>query len=159
MPNITPWLWFDTEAQEAAEYYTSIFPNSKITEVTHYGAAGPRSVGTVMTVTFELDGTRFAALNGGPQFRFTEAISFGIDCADQDEVDFYWERLGEGGEHGPCGWLKDRYGMSWQVVPRRLEELMRDSNPETVRRVMEAMLQMRKIEVAELEDAAAGARA
>jgi predicted 3-demethylubiquinone-9 3-methyltransferase (glyoxalase superfamily) len=159
MPNITPWLWFDKEAQEAAEYYTSIFPNSKITEVTHYGEAGPRPAGSVLTVTFELEGKQFAALNGGPEFTFNEAVSFLIDCADQEEVDFYWGRLGDGGEHGPCGWLKDRYGLSWQVVPRRLEELMRDSDPEIVRRVTDAMLQMGKLEVAKLEDAAAGARA
>jgi predicted 3-demethylubiquinone-9 3-methyltransferase (glyoxalase superfamily) len=159
MPNITPWLWFDTEAQEAAEYYTSVFPNSKITEVTHYGEAGPRPAGSVLTVTFELDGKQFSALNGGPEFTFNESVSLLIDCADQEEVDFYWERLGDGGEHGPCGWLKDRYGLSWQVVPRRLEELMRDPDPETVRRVTEAMLQMGKLEVAKLEDAAASARA
>jgi predicted 3-demethylubiquinone-9 3-methyltransferase (glyoxalase superfamily) len=159
MPDITPWLWFDTEGQEAAEYYTSIFPNSRITEVTHYNEAGPRAAGTVLTVTFELDGKRFAALNGGPDFKFNEAVSFLIDCADQAEVDYYWERLGDGGEHGPCGWLKDRYGVSWQVIPRRLEELLRDSDPEVSQRVMAAMLQMGKIEVDKLEEAAAGAPA
>jgi predicted 3-demethylubiquinone-9 3-methyltransferase (glyoxalase superfamily) len=159
MPNVTPWLWFDTEGQEAAEYYTSIFPNSRITEVTHYNEAGPRAAGTVLTVTFELDGKRFAALNGGPDFKFNEAVSFLIDCADQAEVDYYWERLGDGGEHGPCGWLKDRYGVSWQVIPRRLEELLRDSDPEVSQRVMAAMLQMGKIEVDKLEEAAAGAPA
>jgi predicted 3-demethylubiquinone-9 3-methyltransferase (glyoxalase superfamily) len=159
MPEITPWLWFDTEGQEAAEYYTSIFPNSRITEVTHYNEAGPRAAGTVLTVTFELDGKRFAALNGGPDFKFNEAVSFLIDCADQAEVDYYWERLGDGGEHGPCGWLKDRYGVSWQVIPRRLEELLRDSDPEVSQRVMAAMLQMGKIEVDKLEEAAAGAPA
>jgi predicted 3-demethylubiquinone-9 3-methyltransferase (glyoxalase superfamily) len=156
MPDITPWLWFDTEGQEAAEYYTSIFPNSRITEVTHYNEAGPRAAGTVLTVTFELDGKRFAALNGGPEFTFNEAVSFLIDCADQAEVDYYWERLGDGGEHGPCGWLKDRYGVSWQVIPRRLDELIRDSDPETSQRVMAAMLKMGKIEVDKLEEAAAG---
>ena len=159
MPDITPWLWFDTEGQEAAEFYTSIFPNSKITEVTHYGEAGPRQAGSVMTVTFELDGKRFAALNGGPEFTFNEAVSFLIDCADQAEVDYYWERLGDGGEHGPCGWLKDRYGVSWQVIPRRLEELIRDSDPEVSQRVMAAMLQMGKIEVDKLEEAAQAAHA
>jgi predicted 3-demethylubiquinone-9 3-methyltransferase (glyoxalase superfamily) len=159
MPDITPWLWFDTEAEEAAKHYTSIFPNSRITEVTHYGEAGPRAAGTVMTVTFELDGKQFAALNGGPEFTFNEAVSFLIDCADQAEVDFYWERLGEGGEHGPCGWLKDRYGVSWQVIPRRLEELITESDPETSQRVMAAMLKMGKIEVDKLEEAAAAAHA
>jgi predicted 3-demethylubiquinone-9 3-methyltransferase (glyoxalase superfamily) len=159
MPDITPWLWFDTEGQEAAEYYTSIFPNSKIIEVTHYGEAGPRAAGSVLTVTFELDGKRFAALNGGPDFKFNEAVSFLIDCADQAEVDYYWERLGDGGEHGPCGWLKDRYGVSWQVIPRRLDELLRDPDREKSQRVMAAMLQMGKIEVDKLEEAAAGAPA
>jgi predicted 3-demethylubiquinone-9 3-methyltransferase (glyoxalase superfamily) len=159
MPDITPWLWFDTEGQEAAEYYTSIFPNSKITEVMRYGEAGPRAAGSVMTVTFELDGKPFAALNGGPEFTFNEAVSFAIDCADQAEVDYYWERLGDGGQHLPCGWLKDRYGVAWQVVPRRLEELIRDSDPELSQRVMAAMLQMGKIEVDKLEEAAAGAPA
>jgi predicted 3-demethylubiquinone-9 3-methyltransferase (glyoxalase superfamily) len=159
MPNVTPWLWFDTEAKDAAEYYTSIFPNSKITEVTHYGKAGPRAAGSVMTVTFELDGKQFAALNGGPEFKFNEAVSFLIDCADQAEVDYYWERLGDGGEHGPCGWLKDRYGVSWQVIPRRLDELLRDPDTEKSQRVMAAMLQMGKIEVDKLEEAATGAPA
>jgi predicted 3-demethylubiquinone-9 3-methyltransferase (glyoxalase superfamily) len=159
MPDITPWLWFDTEGQEAAEYYTSIFPNSKIIEVTHYGEAGPRAAGSVLTVTFELDGKRFAALNGGPEFTFNEAVSFLIDCADQAEVDYYWERLGDGGEHGPCGWLKDRYGVSWQVIPRRLDELLRDPDSEKAQRVMAAMLQMGKIEVDKLEEAAQAAHA
>jgi predicted 3-demethylubiquinone-9 3-methyltransferase (glyoxalase superfamily) len=159
MPNVTPWLWFDTEAEEAAKHYTSIFPNSRITEVTYYGEANPRQAGKVMTVAFELDGKELAALNGGPQFTFNEAVSFSIDCADQDEVDFYWERLGDGGEHGPCGWLKDRYGLSWQVVPRRLEELLRDSDPEKAQRVMAAMMKMGKIEVDKLEEAAAAAHA
>ena len=159
MPTITPNLWFDTEAEEAAEFYCSIFPNSKINAVTHYGEAGPREAGLVLTVEFELDGRELAALNGGPEFTFNEAVSFSIDCADQDEVDFYWERLGDGGEHGPCGWLKDRYGVSWQVVPRRLEELLRHPDPETSQRVMAAMMQMGKIEVDKLEEAAAAAHA
>ena len=159
MPNVTPWLWFDTEAEEAAKHYTSIFPNSRVTEVTHYGDANPGRAGTVMTVSFELDGKQFAGLNGGPQFTFNEAVSFSIDCADQDEVDFYWERLGEGGEHGPCGWLKDRYGVSWQVVPRRLEELLRSPDPETAQRVMAAMMKMGKLEVDKLEEAAGAAHA
>lgn len=157
MPTITPCLWFDTEGEEAAEHYTSIFPNSRILDVARYGEAGPREAGTAMTVTFELDGQKFVALNGGPEFTFNEAISFQIDCADQDEVDGYWSALTEGGEEGPCGWLKDRYGVSWQVVPRRLIELIEDPDREKSQRAMRAMLGMRKIVVAELEQAAAAA--
>ncbi len=155
MPQLTPCLWFDTEGEDAAELYTSVFPNSKILEVARYGAAGPRPEGTVMTVTFELDGQEFLALNGGPEFTFNEAVSFQIPCRDQAEVDHYWEKLGEGGEHGPCGWLKDRFGLSWQVVPNRLTELLTDSDREKAQRVMAAMLQMGKIEIDELERAAA----
>ena len=120
MRDITPCLWFDTEGEEAATSYTSIFPNSKILEVARYGEAGPRPAGTVMTVSFELDGHRFLALNGGPEFTFSEAISFQVDCKTQDEVDMFWSKLSEGGEEGPCGWLKDRFGVSWQIVPSRL---------------------------------------
>ena len=155
MSAITPCLWFDTEGEEAANFYTSIFPNSRVVDVSRYGEAGPRPAGTVMTVAFELNGQRFVALNGGPDFTFNEAISFQIDCRTQEEVDEYWSRLSEGGEEGPCGWLKDRYGVSWQVVPRRLNELLADPDPETSQRVMQAMLQMRKIEIAGLEEAAA----
>lgn len=155
MPQLTPCLWFDTEGEDAAELYTSVFPNSKILEVARYGSAGPRPEGTVMTVTFELDGQEFLALNGGPDFKFNEAVSFQIFCRDQDEVDHYWEKLGEGGEHGPCGWLKDRFGLSWQVVPTRLTELLEDPDREKSQRVMAAMLQMGKIEIDELERAAA----
>ena len=155
MPQLTPRLWFDTEGEDAAELYTSVFPNSKILEVARYGSAGPRPEGTVMTVTFELDGQQFLALNGGPDFTFNEAVSFQIFCRDQDEVDHYWEKLGEGGEHGPCGWLKDRFGLSWQVVPSRLTELLEDPDREKSQRVMAAMLQMGKIEIDELERAAA----
>jgi predicted 3-demethylubiquinone-9 3-methyltransferase (glyoxalase superfamily) len=155
MPQLTPCLWFDTEGEDAAELYTSVFPNSKILEVARYGSAGPRPEGTVMTVTFELDGQQFLALNGGPDFTFNEAVSFQIFCRDQDEVDHYWEKLGEGGEHGPCGWLKDRFGLSWQVVPTRLTELLEDPDREKSQRVMAAMLQMGKIEIDELERAAA----
>jgi len=154
MQLITPFLWFDTEGEEAAELYTSVFPNSKIVEVTRYGSAGPRAEGTVMTVEFELNGLSFVALNGGPEFTFSEAISFQILCRDQDEVDFYWNTLSEGGETGPCGWLKDRYGLSWQVVPARLNELLADPDPERAQRAMAAMLEMRKIDVAEIERAA-----
>jgi predicted 3-demethylubiquinone-9 3-methyltransferase (glyoxalase superfamily) len=152
---ITPCLWFDTEGEEAATFYTSIFPSSRILQVARYGEAGPRPAGTVMTVSFELDGQKFLALNGGPEFRFNEAISFQVHCRSQEEVDGYWNRLSEGGEEGPCGWLKDRYGVSWQIVPTRLEELLGDPDPESSRRVMERMLAMRKIDIAALEEAAA----
>ena len=155
MPRITPCLWFDTQGQEAAEFYTSIFDNSRIVDVSHYGEAGPRDAGTVMTVTFELDGQRFVALNGGPGYTFDEAISFQIDCRSQEQVDEYWSRLTDGGEEGPCGWVKDRYGVSWQIVPARLTELLQDTDPQTSQRVMAAMLKMRKIDIATLEEAAA----
>jgi len=154
MQKITPCLWFDTEGEEAAEFYTSVFPNSRIAEVTRYGSAGPRPEGTVMTVNFELDGQKFIALNGGPDFKFNEAISLEVTCEDQDEVDSYWNALSEGGEEGPCGWLKDKYGVSWQIVPRSLYELITDPDQEKSQRVMAAMLQMRKIEIDELEKAA-----
>jgi predicted 3-demethylubiquinone-9 3-methyltransferase (glyoxalase superfamily) len=155
MPKITPWLWFDTEGEDAANFYTSVFPNSKIVDVARYGSAGPRPEGMVMTVTFELDGQEFAALNGGPDFTFNEAISFEVRCKDQDEVDAYWSKLSEGGEEGPCGWLKDKFGVSWQIIPTRLGELLSDPDREKSQRVMQAMLQMGKIEVDELERAAA----
>jgi predicted 3-demethylubiquinone-9 3-methyltransferase (glyoxalase superfamily) len=155
MQKITPCLWFDTEGEEAANFYTSLFPNSRIGEITRYGSAGPRTEGTVMTVSFELDGQEFVALNGGPDFRFNEAVSFQVDCESQEEVDRYWRALSEGGEEGPCGWLKDRFGLSWQIVPRRLTELLGDPDKEKSQRVMQAMLKMRKIEVPELERAAA----
>jgi len=157
MQKITPCLWFDTEGEEAAELYTSIFPNSRIVGVARYGEAGPRAAGTVMTVDFELEGQRFVALNGGPDFTFNEAISFQVGCKDQDEVDRYWSALSEGGEEGPCGWLKDRFGVSWQIIPDRLPELLEDPDREKSRRVMAAMLEMKKIEVDELERAAAAA--
>jgi predicted 3-demethylubiquinone-9 3-methyltransferase (glyoxalase superfamily) len=157
MPKITPWLWFDTEGEEAAEFYASVFPNSKIKEVTRYGAAGPRPEGTVMTVSFELDGQDFAALNGGPEFKFNEAVSFLVSCKDQEEVDWYWEKLSEGGEQGPCGWLKDKYGVSWQIIPTALDELLGDPDREKSQRVMQAMLGMGKIEIDGLERAAAAA--
>ncbi|HUK96609.1 MAG TPA: VOC family protein [Gaiellaceae bacterium] len=155
MGGITTCLWFDTEGEDAARFYTSVFPNSKVVDITRYGDAGPREAGTVMTVEFELDGARFVALNGGPDFSFTEAISFQVSCDDQDEVDSYWNKLSDGGEEGPCGWLKDRFGVSWQIVPKALPELLGSSDPETSQRVMRAMLQMRKIEIDELERAAA----
>jgi predicted 3-demethylubiquinone-9 3-methyltransferase (glyoxalase superfamily) len=157
MPRITPFLWFDTEAEEAAEFYTSLFPDSRVSAVTHYGTAGPRQAGLVMTVTFELDGQPFIALNGGgPNYPFTEAISFVVDCADQAEVDRYWNALvANGGEEGPCGWLKDRFGVSWQIVPRRLWKLINDPDEEKAQRAMAAMLQMTKLDVGGLESAAA----
>ena len=155
MNEITPCLWFDTEGEDAAKFYTSIFPNSRILETSHYGEAGPRDAGTVMTVSFELGGRRFVALNGGPDFTFNEAISFQVECDDQEEVDRYWTKLGEGGEEGPCGWLKDRFGVSWQIFPKKLPELLSDPDREKAQRVMQAMLSMKKIEVDELERAAA----
>lgn len=157
MPPIRPCLWFDTQAEEAARFYTSVFPDSRIVGMQRYGSAGPREEGLVMTVELELDGTRFIALNGGPDFTFNEAVSFEIECADQDEVDRYWDALASGGgAEGPCGWVKDRYGVSWQVVPKRLNELVADPDRERAQRVVAAMLQMRKLDVAELERAAEG---
>ena len=153
MPNITSCLWFDTEGEDAADFYVSVFPNSHIVNVSHYGEAGPRSAGSVMTVDFELDGRPFMALNGGPEFTFSEAVSFVIDCADQDEVDYYWTELSEGGAEGPCGWLKDRFGLSWQVVPAALGELASDPDPAKSQAVIKAMLGMRKLVVAELQAA------
>ena len=157
MQKITPCLWFDTEGEDAARFYTSMFPNSKIRHVARYGSAGPRPEGTVMTVSFELDGQEFVALNGGPDFTFNEAISFQVDCKDQEEVDRFWSKLSEGGEEGPCGWLKDRFGVSWQIVPTVLPELLSDPDREKSQRVMQAMLNMKKIEIGELEKAAAQA--
>jgi predicted 3-demethylubiquinone-9 3-methyltransferase (glyoxalase superfamily) len=157
MQKVTPCLWFDTEGEEAASFYTSVFPNSRITDIARYGSAGPRREGTVMTVSFELDGQEFVALNGGPEFTFNEAISFQVSCKDQEEVDAYWSTLSEGGEQGPCGWLKDRFGVSWQIVPARLTELLSDPDRERSQRVMQAMLQMKKIEVDDLERAATAA--
>ena len=157
MQKITPCLWFDTEGEEAAEFYTSVFPNSRIVEVTHYGSAGPRPEGTVMTVSFELDGQKFTALNGGPDFTFDEAISFQVDCKTQEEVDAFWSKLSDGGEEGPCGWLKDKYGLSWQIIPTALPELLSNPDPEKAQRVMQAMLKMKKIEIEPLERAAAQA--
>ena len=154
MPTQTPCLWFDGQAEQAAQHYTAIFPNSKILGVARYGPDTPGPEGEVMTVDFSLDGQRYVGLNGGPQFPFTEAISFQIHCADQDEVDHYWTRLAEGGEEGPCGWLKDRFGVSWQVVPARLMELLGDPDAGRAQRATQAMLAMKKIDIAELERAA-----
>src|SRR4051812_3395819 len=156
MSRIAPCLWFDTQGEEAATFYTSVFPNSSITKVSHYGEAGPREAGMVLTVEFELDGKPFTALNGGPDFTFNESISFQIACADQDEVDYYWNALSDGGKPGPCGWLQDRYGLSWQVVPTLLEELLSDPDRERSQRAMKAMLTMGKLDVAALRAAADG---
>jgi predicted 3-demethylubiquinone-9 3-methyltransferase (glyoxalase superfamily) len=155
MTTITPCLWFDTQAQEAANFYITVFPDSRITGITHYGEAGPRPADMVLTVEFELDGNPFTALNGGPEFSFSHAVSFQIDCADQAEVDRYWQALtADGGQEDMCGWLKDRYGLSWQVVPRRLVELLADPDPARAQRAMAAMMPMRKIVIAEIEAAA-----
>ncbi|MFZ5814241.1 MAG: VOC family protein [Bacillota bacterium] len=157
---IAPCLWFDTEAEEAATFYVSVFQNSRILRVTHFGKAGyefhGKPEGSVMTVDFELDGQVFTAVNGGPQFKFDEAISFQIFCETQEELDYYWGRLTEGGEEGPCGWLKDRFGLSWQVVPTAMNELMTDPDPERRERVMAAMFRMKKLEIATLRRAYAG---
>ena len=157
MARITPNLWFDTESEEAAEFYVSVFPNSEITTVTRYGEAGPRQAGMVLTVEFVLDGQEYVAINGGPQFSFSEAISLMVNCADQDEVDYYWGALSEGGEEGPCGWLKDRYGLSWQVCPAGMAELLNDPDQARGQRAMKAMLGMSKIDLAALQAAAQGA--
>ncbi|MDQ4091214.1 MAG: VOC family protein [Actinomycetota bacterium] len=159
MQKITPCLWFDSQAEEAATFYTSIFGNSRILEVARYGKAGPGPEGSVMTVNFELDGHEFVALNGGPQFTFNEAISLQVNCRTQEEVDDLWTRLSEGGAEGPCGWLKDRYGVSWQIIPTRLNELLADPDPQRSQRAMGAMLGMKKIDIAALEQAAAGTSA
>lgn len=157
MQKITPFLWFDDQAEEAMNFYTSVFEDSKVIGVSRYGEAGPGEPGTVMIATFELEGQRFTALNGGPRFKFTEAISFEVDCETQDEVDYLWESLtAGGGEESMCGWLRDKYGLSWQVVPRVLGELMGDDDREKVKRVTEAMLSMRKIEIVELQRAYEG---
>jgi predicted 3-demethylubiquinone-9 3-methyltransferase (glyoxalase superfamily) len=156
---ITPNLWFDTEAEEAAGFYTSVFPNSRIVNATRYTEAGPRPAGMVMTVEFELDGQRFVAINGGPRFTFDEAISFQITCETQDDVDAYWEQLSHGGEEGPCGWLKDRYGLSWQVVSSGMEQLLADPDPQRAQRAVQAMLQMGKLDIGALRDAADGVAA
>ena len=150
-------LWFDTEAVEAAEFYCSVFGDgSRVVNVMHYNQAGPREAGTVMAVEFELAGQRFVGINGGPQFTFSEAISLEIACKDQDEVDYYWEKLTDGGQEGPCGWLKDRYGLSWQVVPEGAEELFADPDPSRAERAMRAMFGMKKLDVAALRAAADG---
>ncbi len=156
MPQITPNLWFDSQGQEAAEFYVSVFPSSEIKDISYYGEAGPGEAGTVLTVDFLLDGQRFTAINGGPHFTFSEAISLLITCADQAEIDYYWTKLTEGGEESQCGWLKDRYGLSWQVVPDGMAELMSDPDDERGQRAMKAMLGMKKLDLAALQAAADG---
>ena len=153
---IVPNLWFDTQAQEAAAFSCSVFENSRVVNVARYTEAGPRPAGTVMTVEFELDGQRFVAINGGPQFTFDEAVSFAIECETQEEIDLYWDRLSDGGEEGPCGWLKDRYGLSWQIVPSAMDEMLRNGTKEQIARVTVAFLAMKKFDLAELQRAYAG---
>jgi predicted 3-demethylubiquinone-9 3-methyltransferase (glyoxalase superfamily) len=156
MQQITPFLWFDTQAEEAANYYVSIFPNSRILKIARYGEAGPGPRNTVMTVSFEINGQQFTALNGGPQFRFSEAISFVVNCETQAEIDALWGRLSAGGKEDRCGWLKDRYGLSWQLVPTVLPELLGDKDSARAQRAMQAMLQMRKLDIAALRRAHQG---
>ena len=156
MPTQTPCLWFDGQAEQAARHYTAIFPNSEILGTTRYGPGTPGPEGEVMTVDFCLDGQRYVGLNGGPQFAFTEAVSFQIDCADQDEVDHYWSRLTDGGQEIDCGWVKDRFGVPWQVIPSVLPQLLSDPDAGRAQRAMQAMLAMKKIDIAALERAADG---
>jgi predicted 3-demethylubiquinone-9 3-methyltransferase (glyoxalase superfamily) len=157
MQKIITFLWFDHEAEEAAGFYTSLFKNSRITEVTRYPEGGPAPAGQAMTVKFELDGQEFLALNGGPQYQFTEATSLLVNCEGQEEVDRLWEKLTDGGEAGQCGWLKDRWGLSWQIIPKELSALIGDPDPERSRRAVMAMLGMQKIDIERLRNAAAGA--
>jgi predicted 3-demethylubiquinone-9 3-methyltransferase (glyoxalase superfamily) len=154
MSRITPWLWFDTQSEEAATFYTSLFENSRITGIERYGEGGPGPAGSVMTVSFELDGLPVVALNGGPVFTLNEAFSLQVSCDSQAEVDRLWDRLTEGGEESQCGWCKDRFGVSWQIVPTRLRELLSDPDPQRAQRAAQAMLEMKKIDVAALERAA-----
>jgi predicted 3-demethylubiquinone-9 3-methyltransferase (glyoxalase superfamily) len=150
---ITPFLWFDNNAEEAINFYTAIFKDSKVVSMSRYGDAGPGPKGTVMSATFQLAGQQFMVLNGGPQFKFTEAISLYVDCDTQDEVDYFWQRLSEGGQPGPCGWLKDKFGLSWQIIPKALGEMLGDKDAKKSQRVMEAMLKMSKIDIAALRRA------
>ncbi|GAB3547083.1 VOC family protein [Spirosoma fluminis] len=153
MQTITTFLTYNNQAEEAANFYTSIFPNSRIVRVTHYGEGAPMPKGSVMSVTFQLDGQEFFALNGGSYFTFSEGISLFVDCKSQAEVDTYWEKLSEGGQKGPCGWLKDKFGVSWQVAPSALDNLLQDEDPEKAQRVMTAMMKMSKIDIQQLEEA------
>lgn len=153
MQKITPFLWFDNNAEEALNLYTSIFPNSKTVAITRYGPTGPGPEGSVMTASFVLEGQEFIALNGGPHFKFTEAISFVVHCDTQEEVDRYWNKLLAGGQESQCGWLKDKFGLSWQIVPRQLTRLIQDKDARKAQNVMQAMMKMRKIIIADLEEA------
>jgi predicted 3-demethylubiquinone-9 3-methyltransferase (glyoxalase superfamily) len=153
---ITPFLWFDGNAEEAINFYTSIFKDSKVVNVSRYGDAGPGTKGSLMTATFQLNGQEFMALNGGPMFKFTEAISFFVKCNTQAEIDEFWDKLSEGGEKSRCGWLKDKFGLSWQIIPPILGQLLNDKDPEKAKRVMMAMLKMSKIEIQKLKDAYEG---
>ncbi len=156
MARITPNLWFDDNGLEAAEYYVSVFPNSRVTNVLRYSEAGPCEPGSIVTVDFELDGEAYTVINGGPMFTFNEAVSLCVNCKDQDEVDYYWDKLTDGGEEGQCGWLKDRYGVSWQVFPTQLMDLLADPDPNRAARATEAMYAQQKIDIAAIEKAAAG---
>ena len=156
MQKISPFLWFDHQAEEAMHFYVSIFKNSKVLGLTRYGEAGPGPAGSVMIASFELEGQQFTALNGGPQFKFTEAISFVVDCRDQADVDVLWDKLSAGGEAGQCGWLKDKFGLSWQIVPTVLIEQINDPDPEKSTRVMRAMFEMTRIDIAKLQKAYQG---
>jgi predicted 3-demethylubiquinone-9 3-methyltransferase (glyoxalase superfamily) len=153
MQKITPFLWFDTQAEEAMNHYVSIFKNSKVLDVTRYGEAGPGPKGSVMTCSFQLEGQEFVALNGGPQFKFTEAISLVVNCETQQEVDALWDKLSAGGQPSRCGWLKDKFGLSWQIVPVALGRMLGDKDPAKSRRVMQAMLQMDKLDIRRLKQA------
>ncbi|WP_020600391.1 VOC family protein [Spirosoma panaciterrae] len=157
MQKITTFLTFNDQAEEAAQLYTSLFKNSKITSISHYGEGAPAPAGSVMSVTFQLDGQEFSALNGGSYFKFAEGISLFVNCETQEEVDRYWEKLSEGGEKGPCGWLKDKFGVSWQIVPSKLGQFLGDKDPEKAKRVMQAMLKMNKLDIPTLERAYEGA--
>jgi predicted 3-demethylubiquinone-9 3-methyltransferase (glyoxalase superfamily) len=153
MQTITPFLWFDNNAEEAMNFYVSIFKNSKVGTITRYGDGGPGPKGTVMSATFQLDGQEFFALNGGPLFKFTEAISFYVNCETQEEVDYFWEKLRDPGKPGHCGWLKDKYGLSWQIIPSVLGKMLGDKDGKKAQRVMQAMLQMQKIDISKLKQA------
>ncbi len=153
MSKITPCLWFDENAEEAVSFYLSVFKESKLGEVSYYGEASPKPAGTVLTITFQLNGQEFMALNGGPEFKFNEAVSFAVDCETQEEVDHLWNSLSAGGEEGQCGWLKDKYGLSWQITPSVLGKLMQSEDPEKAKRVMQALLQMKKLDIKTLQEA------
>ena len=153
---ITTFLWFDNEAEEAVKFYVSVFKNSKISKTVLYGEGAPKPKGTVMVIDFELDGQKFAALNGGPEFKFNESISLVVNCKTQEEIDYFWEKLSEGGQKIECGWLKDKYGLAWQIVPEALEELLSEEDPEKTNRVMKEVMKMKKLDLKQLQDAAAG---